>query len=259
MQARQLPAHRGFAWLREGLQLWRRNPALLTFASFGYLLMLVVISVVPVIGQPIASLLMPVFSLGVLNTCRAIDERRKAGPDILFSGFQKNLPTLVTIGGLYLLGSLLALLLTSLADGGTLLQMMAGGGQIDPEAAERPGFTFALVIALLTSTPVMMAYWFAPVLAGWWNVPAPKAMFFSFVTCLRNWRPFLVYAMALAVFGVLMPTVVIGAIGLVSPTLAGLLTIPLPLLIIPVVFASFYINARDVFVAPDDEQAPAER
>ena len=58
--------------------LWRRNPALLTFAAFGYLLMLVVMSSVPLIGQPVASLLMPVLSLGVLNTCRAIDEVARA-------------------------------------------------------------------------------------------------------------------------------------------------------------------------------------
>ena len=89
------------------MRLWRRNPALLTFAAFGYLLMLVVVSVVPLIGQPVASLLMPVFSLGVLNTCRAIDEGRKVGPDVLFSGFQQNLQAGVTVGGIYLIGSLL--------------------------------------------------------------------------------------------------------------------------------------------------------
>jgi hypothetical protein len=220
--------------------------------------MLVVISVVPLIGQPIASLLMPVFSLGVLNTCRAIDEGRKAGPDILFSGFQQNLPGLVTIGGIYLVGSLVALFLTSLADGGTLMQVMTGAGKLDPEATDRPGFTFALVIAVVLSTPVMMAYWFAPILAGWGNLTAPKAMFFSFVACLRNWRPFLAYAIALMLFAALLPGLVIGTIGLVSPTLATLLSVPLPLLLIPIIFASFYANARDVFGDIRDEQPEAE-
>ena len=51
MQARQLPMPRGWAWLREGLQLWRRNPALLTFATFGYLLSIIVISLVPLLGS----------------------------------------------------------------------------------------------------------------------------------------------------------------------------------------------------------------
>jgi hypothetical protein len=82
---------RGWAWLREGLQLWRRNPALLTFATFGYLLSIIVISLVPLLGQLVASLLMPALSVGVLNACRAIDGGRKTGPDVLFSGFKANL------------------------------------------------------------------------------------------------------------------------------------------------------------------------
>jgi hypothetical protein len=255
MQAQQLPLHRGFAWLREGLLIWRRNPALLTFASFGYLLMLVLVSVVPFIGQVLASLLMPVLSLGVLNTCLAIDKGRKAGPDILFSGFQQNLPALGMIGAAYLAGSLLVLLLTSLADGGALLQIMTSGGKLDPETATSGGFTLALLIAITLSTPVMMAYWFAPLLAGWWKIPAPKAMFFSFFACLRNWRPFLAYSIGLALFAALLPGLLLGIIGMISPTLATLLSVPLPLLLIPMIFASFYANARDIFGVPADEPA----
>ena len=92
---------RGWAWLREGLQLWRRNPALITFATFGYLLSIVVLSIVPLLGQLVASLLMPALSVGVLNACRATDAGRKIGPDVLFSGFKTNLQALVAIGGLH--------------------------------------------------------------------------------------------------------------------------------------------------------------
>jgi hypothetical protein len=35
-----------------------------------------------------------------------------------------------------------------------------------------------------------MAYWYAPVLAGWHGLSPAKALFFSFVACLRNWRAF---------------------------------------------------------------------
>ncbi|QDF98987.1 hypothetical protein CJ010_21840 [Azoarcus sp. DD4] len=249
MQAKQLPTQRGWAWLVEGLQLWRRSPALLSFLAFGYLLALIVVSLFPFIGQPVASLLMPVLSLGVLNGCRAVDEGRKVGPDILFSGFKGNVQSLVTIGGIYLVASLLVLVLTSLADGGTLLKAMTGGN-IDSEAAASPAFTLSLLIALGLSTPVMMAYWFAPLLAGWWKLTAPKAMFFSFHACLRNWRPFLAYALALMLFGAVLPGIIVGTLGLISPTLATLVSVPLPLILIPIVFASFYCNARDVFGTP---------
>lgn len=253
MHFRQLPLARGWAWLREGLQLWRRNPALITFASLGYLLMLVLVSIVPFVGQPLASLLMPVFSLGVINTCRAVDQGRKAGPDLLFSGFQQNLRALIMVGALYLVGSVLVLLVTSVFDNGTLMQVMTGAEDVDPQQAG-PNFTFALFVALALSTPVMMAYWFAPILAGWWGVPAPKAMFFSFVACLRNWRPFLAYAIALVLFCAVLPGIVIGVLGLISPMLATLVSVPLPVLLIPIVFASFYTNIRDVFADALDER-----
>ena len=54
MQAHKLPSSRGWAWLREGFQVWRKNPALITFAAFGYLLMLVLVSIFPFIGQLVA-------------------------------------------------------------------------------------------------------------------------------------------------------------------------------------------------------------
>lgn len=251
MQANQLPMQRGWGWLRDGLMLWRRSPALLSFVAFGYLLVLLVISIFPLIGQPIASLLMPVLSLGVFNACRAIDDGRKVGPEVLFSGFKSNVQSLVTIGGIYLVASLVVLLLTALVDDGGLLKAMTGG-QVDDATVTAPSFAGALLLAVALSTPVVMAYWFAPVLAGWWGISAPKAMFFSFFACLRNWRPFLAYAVGLVIFGAIVPGIVIGVIGLVSPTLATVLTVPLPLIMIPVVFASFYASARDVFGLPEN-------
>lgn len=253
MQARQLPLQRGWAWLREGFLLWRRNPALLTYASFAYLLILVLLSSVPVLGQAIASLLMPVLSLGVLNTCRAIDEGRKGGPDLLFSGFKSNLPALVTIGGIYLVGSVLVILLTSASDGGTLVSLMRG--EIDPETEEVPNVGFSVMVALILSTPVIMAYWFAPILAGWWQVSAPKAMFFSFYACLQNWRPFLAYGLSLMLIGGILPGLLIGAIGAFVPMLSTVLLLVIPLVLVPSIFASFYINAREVFATTQvDEQ-----
>lgn len=225
--------------------LWRRNPALLTFASFGYLLILVLISSVPVLGQAVASLIMPVLSLGVLNTCRAIDEGRKGGPDLLFSGFKSNVPALVTIGGIYLVGSVLVILLTSATDGGALIGMMRG--EFDPESEELPNIGFSVIVAMILSAPVIMAYWFAPILAGWWKISAPKAMFFSFYACLQNWRPFLAYGISLAVVGGIVPGLLIGTIGAVIPLLSQILLLLVPLVLVPVIFASFYINAREVF------------
>ena len=47
MQARRLPAIRGWNWIVEGFRLFRSNPALLTFLVFGYWLTLIFLNLVP--------------------------------------------------------------------------------------------------------------------------------------------------------------------------------------------------------------------
>jgi hypothetical protein len=253
MQARTLPAQRGWAWIVEGFQLWKRNPALITFLVFGYWLCLLVVAAVPFVGQVLMSLIMPALALGIYNGCKAIAEGRKVGPEILFSGFRQNLPELVKIGGIYLIGTFAVLGLTALADDGILAELMLGKRKLDDATAEDPQLGLSLLIGTLGSTPLMMAYWFAPLLSGWGRISAPKAMFFSFVACWRNWRAFLAYALGLLTV-VMVPSVLIAVLNLVSPMLGLLPSIALPAIFIPVVFASFYANALDVFgtITPDD-------
>jgi len=109
----------------------------------------------------------------------------------------------------------------------------------------------SLLVLTLLYLPVFMAYWFAPVLAGWGQVNTGRALFFSLVACLRNWKPLLVFVTSLVVAGVILPGVVIGAITLFFPTLGAILTVIPPLLLIPIMFASFYANTRDVFAELD--------
>ncbi len=118
MQAHTLPAQRGWAWIIEGFRLWKRNPALLTFLVFGYWLCLLVVAAIPFVGQVLMSLIMPALALGIYNGCKAVADGRKAGPDILLSGFRQNFPELVKIGGIYLIGTFAVLGLTALADDG---------------------------------------------------------------------------------------------------------------------------------------------
>lgn len=253
MHARTLPASRGWAWIIEGFALWKRNPALITFLVFGYWLCLLVLAAVPFIGQILMSLAMPALSLGIYNGCKAVAEKRKAGPEILISGFRQNLPEQIKIGGIYLAGTFIVLGLTALVDGGILAELMLGKRKLDEATAEDPMLSVSLIVGTMCSTPLMMAYWFAPLLAGWGRLSAVKAMFFSLVACWRNWRAFLAYGIGL-MLAVLIPGLLIGLLGLISPILGTLPAIALPAIFIPVVLASFYANASDVFgqIGPDE-------
>jgi hypothetical protein len=102
--------------------------------------------------------------------------------------------------------------------------------------------------ALLLLCPLIMAYWYAPVLAGWHDLSPAKALFFSFVACLRNWRAFLVYSLAILVVATLVPGLLLGILAALMPSGAALLTVLMTVLIIlvlaPTLFASFYVSYR---------------
>jgi len=99
--------------------------------------------------------------------------------------------------------------------------------------------------------PVLMAWWFAPVLAAWHRQPLGKSLFFSFVACWMNWRPFLTYGLAMLLISVIVPGVLLGVLLLLLPGLQELLTAlimaPMVLVVAPIVFASFYACYRDIF------------
>ncbi|MCB2069304.1 MAG: hypothetical protein KDF67_06540, partial [Ottowia sp.] len=60
MQAYKRNPTRGFAWIAEGFRLWKPSPALLTYLTFAYLLILLLLSVIPLIGQAVASIILPI-------------------------------------------------------------------------------------------------------------------------------------------------------------------------------------------------------
>jgi hypothetical protein len=257
MQALKLPARRGWLWLAAGFAIFRKNPAMLTLLVVSYWMLVALVNVIPVVGSIAATLSIPAFSVSLMNACRALDQGRPIGPQILFSGFRENLRALLILGGIYLGATLTLLGISGMADGGLLMQMMLAGTPPPEEALQSGEFLAAAQIALLLLAPLLMAYWYAPMLAAWHGFSPSKALFFSFIASARNWRAFLAYSGAMIVYGAVLPGLVLGLLASVLPdeinSLAALLSIPLLLVLAPVLFASFYASYRDVFLVIDED------
>lgn len=257
MQALTLPAGRGWRWLSDGFGIFRKNRLMLSLAVLGYWMLMVLINSFPLIGKFAATLLLPVFSVSLMNACRMIDQGASLTPPILFSGFRKNLRSLLVLGVIYSIASVIILGIVSLIDSGVLFQYLVLGNPPDDQALSSADFHLAVQLALLLYAPLIMAYWYAPVLVAWHDLPAGKALFFSFVACARNWRAFLVYALTVMVFGALLPGLLVGL--LISMIPAGsdqfsiLLTLLIVLIFMPSLYASFYVTYRDVFVSVDED------
>ena len=135
--------------------------------------------------------------------------------------------------------------------GGDLLRFMLAGNQAERAAVEDADFLPSALVVIALMTPVLMAWWFAPVLAAWHRLGVGKALFFSFIACWMNWRPFLVYGLGLLIVAGILPGVLLGILLLVMPGAANLVTalvtMPMVLVIAPTIFASFYASYRDIF------------
>ena len=251
MQAQSLPASAGWGWIAGGFAIFRRNPPLLGLLVMSYWFTVLLLTAVPLIGTVVASLLMPGLSVGLMQACRALERRQPVGLQTLFGSLKDNTGTLVALGALYLACTLGILGLSTLADDGELLRLMLSGKPIDQDTLESGVLLLPAIIVMTLLTPLLMAYWFAPVLAAWHRLPLFKSLFFSFVACWINWRAFLVYGIGLLLVGAIIPGVLVGILLIVFPEAAGfftaLITVPMVLLLAPVVFASFYVSYRDVF------------
>jgi len=238
MQARRLPARHGLFWLVAGARLYRSSTATLTSLTLAYLLVLLVSASLPLIGAPLASLLRPFLVVMVANGCRVI--ARRSGPPPtpaeLTAGLVAQRPQLLRLGGLYLVASLLAL----------MAWLLLGGG------AGKEDMAASMAKLSLLALAVEMPFWFAPLLTAWGQVPATKSLFFSLVSVVRNWRAFLVYAMAVALVSSIVGGFLVGlssalpvpALATVLAVLAGLF---LSFVLTPILMASIYLSYRDVF------------
>lgn len=249
MQARQLPARHGALWFLAGFRLFRRNPPLLTALTFAYLFCVILVNLVPMVGPMLLPLLLPALTVIVANGCRAIDQGQPPGKLMLFQGLEANRLGLIRLGGLHLLGSLLILAVSTAIEGGS--KSLPALDTADP--SEMLGMLARL---LLIASPVIMAFWFAPLLTGWDGVPAMKSLFFSFVASLRNWRAFAIYGLTVAVVAVAIPGLILVAGGAMSATALNILSVALRLLLLfvvaPVLMASIYLSYRDVFHNVDE-------
>ena len=251
MQARIVGAARGARWLGEGWRIFRGAPLAWLAAVFGYWLLMTLISLAPIVGVAVASILVPAFSVGFMAIARAASHGGQAELGLLFDGLRHEPRTQLTLGVVYF--ACLALLLgaAALADDGALAQWMISGRRPDEEVLQSDGFFAGLVIAALLYLPVMAAFWFAPPLAAWHSTGALKALFFSLAASVMNWRAFLAYGIVTGVVTMVIPFTALMVLTLASAgTLrfpAASLLFPLLLILLPTLFASFYASYRDVF------------
>ena len=232
-----------------GWQLYRLSPGMWTLLVLAWWMLVAVVNRIPLLGPLASTIVLPAFMMSFMVMCEEVRHGRPLRPNLLFAGFHTRVGPLLALGVLYLLSVVLILGLSSLADGGLLLRWVLWA-EVPPDAALRDGtVSGALLLASVLGTPVFAAFWFAPILAAWEAMSAGKSLFFSFFGCLRNWRSFLVYGLAVT-FVAMMLSVIVLVAAVVSgghPAAMRGLLLAATLMLMPTLFASFYVAYRDIF------------
>ncbi|RJG07150.1 hypothetical protein D3870_15085 [Noviherbaspirillum cavernae] len=253
----KLPANVGWLWLKEGFALFRKQPAEMSTLFLAYLFLMFAIGIVPLLGQVLPIILIPVFSMAFMQACVNVERGKKVYPNLLLTGFRRPaFVKLLQLGVLYLLAAVMAIAASALIDGGTFWQVMSGGQALDPDTVRDPRFSLAMLVAALAYTPAAMAFWYAAPLIMWQDMGVGKAAFYSFFAVKRNGRAFLVFGLAWILIGVLLPVIVSNLIGLLfgKATVVMLVLLPLSIVMTVVMYCSFYPTYTHIFGKP---QQPA--
>lgn len=241
MEARAVEAGRGWQWIVDGFMLFKKSPLIWIALIVALALLWIVSFIIPLLGPLLFNLLSPVFFAGLMIGCRAVEDNEDLGIAHLFAGFRYAGP-LVTVGGVYLVGTIVVIGIVLLLTGGSVLPTVLSKSTADMEALASALRSMALAFAIGSAVyiPVLMLIWFAPLLVVFNGLPPLEAMKLSFAACLKNMLPFLVYGLAILVLWFIASI----------PLLLGLLVL------LPVLFCSVYASYKDIFAAAGSPAAP---
>jgi uncharacterized membrane protein len=242
MEARAVDAGRGWQWIVDGFTLFKKNPVIWIALVVALAVLWIVSWFIPLLGPLLFNLLSPVFFAGLMIGCRAVDENRELEIAHLFAGFRYAGP-LVTVGGVYLVGTIVVIGIVVLLTGSAALSGVLSKSTADVEAMATALRSMALAFAIGAAVyiPLLMMIWFAPLLVVFNGLPPVEAMKLSFAACLKNMLPFLVYGVVILVLWFIASI----------PFLLGLLVL------LPVLFCSVYASYKDIFAPAGSPATPS--
>ncbi|OGT02213.1 MAG: hypothetical protein A2143_13400 [Gallionellales bacterium RBG_16_57_15] len=241
MEPQHLATNRGWEWIKQGYALFMKAPLLWVVILLICFIAAAGLSAVPVIGEPLASLLLPAVLVGLMVGCRSLEQGDELELAHLFSGFRQRTAQLVTLGGIALVGQFLIFGVMMTVGGATLVSILTSGQPVeDPEIIKQAitGAGLAILLGITLFSVLLMAMQFAPMLVYFNNVAPVDAMKLSLRAFVNNIGAMLVYGVAFMILAILASI----------PMMLGWLVL------LPVMFTSLYACYCDIF--PTEKTAP---
>lgn len=247
-----LKARVGWDWILNGLTLFRKRPFFLTNLFFAYLFSMLLLGMVPFMGQILPILIAPVFTFLFMHACFSIDIEELVTFRDLFKILDRTiLLRLISLGGVYLLFAMLATGLSFLVEGGSLFSLFSQNSPNELPSSRLGVIFITLGLIFIIYIPFAMATWFAAPLIGWKNMSLGKALFYSFFTVVREYRPFIIYMLCWT-FGFILLNSGAGILNsLIGQSVSVFITFILSIIVSVWMYCSFYPTYRDIFGRPN--------
>lgn len=244
MEAKKLSAGFGWLWIKQGIYLFKKSPVLWVVLTAIAIAGVIGIASIPVIGDPLATLLFPVIFSGLLWGCHALEHDEELELAHLFAGFQRNTQQLVALGGLNLVGQLLIFGVMMLAGGAALVGILMNNSPTEDPAViaqATTGAGFAILLGFTLFSVLLMATQFAPMLVTFDKLSPIAALKASLRSCWLNLIPLSVYGAMMLLF----------AIAASLPMMLGWF------ILLPIMITSIYAAYRGIFPTAEESAAPA--
>ncbi|OIP16153.1 MAG: hypothetical protein AUK51_11355 [Comamonadaceae bacterium CG2_30_59_20] len=251
MKLKLVPARTGATWVKLGMQTFFKQPLALAGLFFIFMALMSLVTMLPIVGLPLAMTLLPAVTLGLMAATREATQGKFPMPLILFTAFRAGpakMRAMLTLGVMYAAGFLFAMGASYLMDGGGFAQLYLGGSAPTPELLQSADFQSAMWVFISLHLPLSLMFWHAPALLFWDDLPPLKSMFFSIVACFRNFWAFTWFGLAW-MGAIVVAIFAIGTLGtlLGNPALSGVMLFPALMLLASMFFTSLYFTYRDCF------------
>lgn len=232
----------GLAWIGQGWSLFAQAPLIWVVNVVIVIAIYMVFSLIPLVGSILSFILFGLLSGGLMLGAHVQHSGRALEVEHTFAGFKSpHMTPLFVLGLLYMMAWVVLVVIAGilfaivLGASGAIGAMTSGdmGGLAAMIASAGLGFVLIVLLMMALALPLFMAFWFAPALIILNGVSPLNALGMSFMACLKNFLPFLLYGI---VFTFLF--------------LIGLIPLGLGLLIVmPLLYASTYTSYREIFLS----------
>ena len=216
----------GWTWLVSAWSLFRPAAGTWIGMMLAAVVIVIVVFLVPFIGPLVVNLIPPVFIAGLMIAARNLEQGSEPKFSQLFAGFQQR------FGPLVLLGVVSLVIMAAIVFAVVIMTGVQISTMPDPDAIfVSKQLLLAILLMAALILPLLMATWFAPTLIVLNDMSVGAAMKASFLGCLKNVLPFLLY----------------GVITLIATPIASAPLLLGWLVLGPLIFLSVYTAYRDIY------------